>query len=148
MIGNTIRKILVALIILAPVFSYTGCNKQPKCGCGKDVVTTLTGVSANIYWSTGESIAFQIVGDPYSSYTLCNPSEMFPKLVDAKSGDILLVSGHVYWDCNFVYQASQSSNYQSYYKVYNCQATDLTLDLYGKSKPSPGAQLNPSTTKN
>jgi hypothetical protein len=95
---------------------------------------------------TGATISFQTVGDVYSTYTLCNPSEMLPKLADAKSGDILLVSGHVYWDCNYVYQSSNSS-YQSYYKVYNCQATDLTLDLYGKGKPSSSTQLNPATTK-
>jgi hypothetical protein len=147
MIGNTIRKILVGLIILAPVFSYTGCRKQPKCGCGKDVLYTLTNSSAYFYWDTGATISFRTVGDPYSTYTLCNPSEMLQKLADAKSGDILLVSGQVYWDCNFLYQQSNSS-YQSYYKAYNCQATDLTLDLYGKSKPASSSQLNPSATKN
>ena len=72
---------------------------------------------------------------------------MFPKLTDAKSGDILQVSGHVYWDCNYVYQSSNSS-YSSYYKVYNVQATDLSLNLYGKDKPVSGNKLNPETTKN
>jgi hypothetical protein len=71
---------------------------------------------------------------------------MFPKLVDAKSGDILLVSGHVYWDCNFVYQSS-NSNYQSMYQAFQVQATDLSLDLYGKNKPA-GNQLNPAKTQN
>jgi hypothetical protein len=131
--GNIIRKVLVGLIIIAPVFSYSGCRKQAKCGCGKDVLFTLTGSSAYIYWDSGATISFQTVGDPYSTYTLCNPSEMFPKLTDAKSGDILQVSGHVYWDCNYVYQSSNSS-YSSYYKVYNVLATDLSLNLYGKDK--------------
>jgi hypothetical protein len=146
MVGNTIRKILVALIIVAPALSYTGCKRQAKCGCGKDVIKTITGVSAYVYWDTGATISFQTVGDVYSTYTLCNPSEMFPKLVDAKSGDILLVSGHVYWDCNFVYQSS-NSNYQSMYQAFQVQATDLSLDLYGKNKPA-GNQLNPAKTQN
>ena len=139
--GNIVRKILVVLIIAVPVFSYTGCKKQAKCGCGKDVVLTLVNASAYIYWTSSSNISFQIVGDPYSTYTFCNPSEMFPKLVDAKSGDILLVSGHVYWDCNYVYQASNST-YQSYMKGYQVQVTDLTLDLYGKGKTKPVASLN------
>jgi hypothetical protein len=130
--GNCIRKILVALIIILPVFPYSGCKKQVKCGCGKDVLYTLTNTSANVVFNeTGSYIYFQVVGDPYSYYYLCNPSEMFPKLAEAKSGDPLLVSGHVYWDCNYVSQSSNSP-YQSYQKIYNCQVTDLTVDLYGK----------------
>jgi hypothetical protein len=128
---QTIRRILVVLIILTPVFSYTGCKKQAKCGCGKDVLFTLTGTSANIYWSSSASISFQTLGDIYSTYIFCNPSEMYPNLVDAKSGDVLQVSGHVYWDCNYVYQSSNSS-YQSPYKIYDVQVTELTLNLYGK----------------
>ena len=90
---------------------------------------------------------FQTEGDLYSTYNFCNPSEMFPKLADAKSGDILQVSGHVYWDCNFVYQSSNSA-YQSVYKVYDVQVTDLTLNLYGKSKPASESQFNSPTHKN
>jgi hypothetical protein len=147
--GNTIRRIFIALIIIAPVFSYTGCKKQKKCGCGKDVLFTITNASAYIYWDTGATISFQTVGDVYSTYTFCNPSEMFPKLSTAKSGDVLLVSGQVYWDCNYVYQSSNSSySYSSMYKVYNVEVTDLTVDLYGKNKTSPPNQLNPSKTEN
>ena len=147
MIRNIIRKIIVAFIILVPVFTNTDCKKQAKCGCGKDVVKTITGASAYVYWSTGATISFQLVGDAYSSYTLCNPSEMLKQLTDAKSGDILQVSGHAYWDCNYVQQASNSS-YQALGQVYQFQATDMSLDLYGKSKPSSSTQLNPSTTQN
>ena len=141
MTGNTLRKIFVALIIIAPVFSYSGCKKQAKCGCGKDVLKTLTNNSAYIYWSTSASISFQIVGDPYSSYTFCNPTEMFPNLIDAKSGDILLVSGHAYYNCNYIYQSSNSS-YRSPSISYDVQVTGLTLDLYGKNKPSSETTLN------
>jgi hypothetical protein len=147
MIGNTIRKILVGLIIIAPVFSYAGCKKQAKCGCGNDVIKTYTDVSAYVYWTTGATISFQTVGDIYSTYTLCNPSEMLKLLTDVKSGDILLVSGHAYWDCNYVQQASNSP-YQGLGQVYQFQATNMYLDLYGKNKPANSTQLNPATTQN
>ena len=143
--GNTLRRILVALIIITPIFSYTGCKRQAKCGCGKDVLSTLTNVSAYIYWDTGATISFQEEGDQYSSYTFCNPTEMFPNLANAKSGDILLLSGHVYWDCNYVYQSSNSS-YQSM-ASYEIEATELYIDLYGKNKPANGTPLKPTTSQ-
>jgi hypothetical protein len=99
MSGNILRKIIIALIIIAPVLTYTDCRKQPKCGCGKDEVATLTNASAYIYWSDGATIQFQTISDVYSTYFFCNPSEMLPKLADSKSGDVLLVSGHVYYNC-------------------------------------------------
>ena len=121
------------MIILLPAFSYTGCKKQKKCGCGKDVLYTLTNQSAYVYFSeTGGIMTLQTVGDPYSTYSFCNPDEMFPKVKNFKSGDELVVSGHVYWDCNYVWQSSNQSYQTSLYKQYNIQVTDIFLDLYGK----------------
>jgi hypothetical protein len=88
-----------------------------------------------------------MVGNPYSTYYFCNPSEMFPKLKDAKQGDVLLLSGHVYWNCTYTYQASNSS-YQSMYQVYDVQVTNLELDLYGKNKPVPGTPLEMAMPQN
>jgi hypothetical protein len=130
--GQIIRKILVLLIILAPVFSYSGCKKQAKCGCDGDVLFTLNLAQAKVYYNeTGTSITFTTLSDPYSTYNFCNPGEMFPKLKDYKSGDVLLVSGRAFWECNYLYQSSNYS-YQTYYKVYMMQVTDVTVDLYGK----------------
>jgi hypothetical protein len=130
---NILRRFFIAAMVILTAITSTDCKKQVKCGCGKDVLYTLTNSSANIYFNeTGTSIYFQPLGDPYSTYYFCNPAEMFPNLADAKSGDILQVSGLVYWDCNYVYQSSNSS-YQSVYKIYNVQVTELTLDLYGKN---------------
>jgi hypothetical protein len=145
--GNIIRKLVIAAIILAPVISYTGCKKQAKCGCGKDVLRTIANVSANVYWTSPESITFYVVGNPYSTYYFCNPTEMYPNLKDAKQGDVLLVSGHVYWNCNYVYQASNSS-YMSSYQAFDCQVTNLTLDLYGKGKPATGTPLDLTLPQN
>ena len=147
MSGKIIRKLAIALIILAPVISYTGCKKQPKCGCGKDALRTIANVPAYIYWQTSASITFMVVGDAYSTYYFCNPSEMYPNLKDAKSGDILLVSGHVYWNCQYVYQSSNSSYYNPY-QAYDVQVTGLTLDLYGKEKPGTGNPLDSPVIKN
>jgi hypothetical protein len=145
--GIILRRILVALIIIAPALSYTGCKKQARCGCGKDVLLTLSEASCIITWSDGATIYANVVGDAYSTYIFCNPSQMLPSLADAKSGDILQLSGPVYWDCNYVYQSSNSS-YMSLYKTYDVQVTALTLNLYGKNKPSSGTQMDSPTPKN
>jgi hypothetical protein len=132
MTGNIIRKILVALIIIVPVFSYSGCKKQAKCGCDGDTLYTLTNAQAKVYYNeTGTNITFTTLSDPYSTYNFCNPGEMFEKFKDYKSGDVLQVSGRVFWECNYLYQSSNYS-YQTYYKVYMIQVTDVTVDLYGK----------------
>jgi hypothetical protein len=130
--GQIIRKILVVFIILAPAFSYSGCKKQAKCGCDGDVLFTLDLAQATVFFNeTGSNITFTLLSDPYSTYNFCNPGEMFPKLKDYKSGDVLLVSGSAFWECNYLYQSSNYS-YQTYYKVYMIQVTDVTVDLYGK----------------
>jgi hypothetical protein len=129
---NIIRKILVVIIFIAPVVSYSGCKKQAKCGCDGDVLYSLTRTQASVYYTEGGgTIYFQTLSDPYSTYYFCNPAEMFPKFTDYKSGDVLLVSGRVFWDCNYLYQSSNYS-YQSYYKTYQVIVTDVTVDLYGK----------------
>ncbi len=130
--GHIIRKILVVLIIFAPVFSYSGCKKQARCGCGKDVLYTLTREEAKVYYNEeGTIITFSTLNNPYATYNFCNPGEMFPNLADYKSGDILEVSGFVYWDCNYLTQSSNYS-YQSYYKVYMIQVTEVKKNLFGR----------------
>jgi hypothetical protein len=130
--GYILRKLLLLLIIIVPVLSGTDCKKQAKCGCDGDVLFTLTKAQALVYFSEdGTTITFQTLSDSYSSYNICNPGEMFPGLSESKSGDILLVSGSVYWDCTYLYQSSNSS-YQNPYKVYSVQGTEIMSDLYGK----------------
>jgi hypothetical protein len=68
---------------------------------------------------------------------------MFDKLKDNKSGDILQISGQVYWNCTYVYQSSNSS-YQSLYRVYDVQVSDVFVNLYGKDKPASGDPLDAS----
>lgn len=132
MSGKIIRKILVVLIIIIPLFVGTDCKKQAKCGCDGDILFTLTQVQATIYFnSTGTTVTCSLLSSPYDQYYFCNPGEMFPKLSESKSGDVLIISGHAYWECNYLQQSSNSSQ-RSFYKVYNLQVTDLHADLYGK----------------
>jgi hypothetical protein len=131
--GNIIRKFFVAVVIIAPLFSFSDCKKQAKCGCDGDQLFTLTDAQATVYFNeTGTSITFSTIDNPYSTYNFCNPGEMFPKMQDFKSGDILLVSGHAYWECNYLYQSSNGGQYQSYYKVYMIYVTSVRVDQFGK----------------
>jgi len=132
MSGNIIRKFFVAVIIAAPIFSFSDCKKQAKCGCDGDILFTMTDAQATVYFNeTGSNITFSTVDNPYSTYNFCNPGEMFPRMKDFKSGDVLLVSGNAYWECNYLYQSSNSS-YQTYYKVYMIYVTDVRVDMFGK----------------
>lgn len=129
-----IRKFFLILIVVLPAFSVTDCKKQPKCGCKGDALFTLTREQATVYYNeTGTNITFTTLNNPYSTYNFCNPEEMFPKMADSKSGDILLVSGQVFWNCNYAYQSS-NYYYQNYYKVYDITVTEVFSDLYGKKK--------------
>jgi hypothetical protein len=138
MIGKTFRKLCITLIFFAAVFISTDCKKQIKCGCGKDVYITLTNQSCNIYFGAEKSvITAQIVGSPYVIYNFCNPTEMAAKLVDAQYGDVMLLSGDVYYDCTSVYQQSNSGYSTSLMQYFQVQVSDLTLDMYGKKSGSP-----------
>lgn len=127
-----LRKLLVVLIMTMPVFANTDCKKQPKCGCDGDALFTLDKTPARVYWQNSETIMFMTIADPiYSTYYFCNPGEMYSKLADSKSGDVLLVSGDVFWDCSYLYQQSNYS-YGTYYKTYQVRVTDVHADMYGK----------------
>ena len=131
--GNLARKIFIILLVAIPAFTLTDCKKQKKCGCGKDVLFSFTDSPCNVYYNeSGTIIYLMTVGDPYSTYSFCNPEEMYPKIKEYTSGEELLVSGHVYWDCNYVWQSSNQSYQTSLYKQYNIQVTNAYLDMYGK----------------
>jgi hypothetical protein len=130
--GNIIRKLFVAVMIIAPLFSFSDCKKQAKCGCDGDILGSYTDIQATVYFNeTGTNIYFMPLSNPYSTYNFCNPGEMFPKMKDFKSGDVLLVSGSYYWECNYLYQSSNSS-YMSSYRVYMMNVTNVRVDMFGK----------------
>ena len=127
-----LRKALVIVILFVPLFINTDCKKQKKCGCRGDVLYPFS-APANVYFDDESSIITMLqVGNPYYIYTFCNNDEIRPMLENYKSGDELMVSGNVYWDCNYVMQAS-SNPYSSYYQYYNIYVTeDIYMDMYGK----------------
>ncbi len=136
MIIRLIRKALVILIIIIPVITDLGCKKQARCGCGKDVLFELEFEEATVYFNEEfTNIQFSPTANPYETYYFCNPGEMKSQLADNKSGDILLISGRVYWNCNYVYAQSNYSysySYQTLYKVYDIEVTRVSTNLYGK----------------
>ncbi|MBG0860979.1 MAG: hypothetical protein IQL11_15885 [Bacteroidales bacterium] len=130
--GYIIRKILVVLLMILPVFSWSGCKKQKKCGCGKDILFSLDeellDYSDIVYNSDGTNAYFSI---GYSTYYFCNPSEMHAAFKDISADDQILLSGDAFWECSYLMNAS-NSYYYSLYKVYNIQVTGLKSYLYGK----------------
>jgi hypothetical protein len=129
---NLLKKILVVLIIIAPLLTDQGCKKQPRCGCGKDVIFSLDSALVSVTYDT---VARSATFYPFSNsagatYYFCNPGEWFSTLKKINTQNYVLLSGKVYYECNFLYN---SSNY--YYQippVYQVTVTAVMEDNYGK----------------
>jgi hypothetical protein len=129
---SLIRKLFVGLIIITPLITDMACKKQPSCGCGKDVVFSFYEESVNIFFNvTTKAASFSVPYDPYSTYNFCNPEDMMETLSKFRSGQLLLLSGKAYYDCNYVLNASDNP-YYAQYKVYMVEVTEIKEDLYGK----------------
>ena len=131
---EVLRKLIIVLIIIVPAFSYSGCNKQVRCGCGKDIVYSFTGDFGKIYYNdTKTNVSFVRTNNPYATYNFCNPGEMAPKLDNYKSGDVVQIWGDVFYDCNQMYQsANYTYGYGNLFEVYLIEVTDVYVDPYGK----------------
>jgi predicted small secreted protein len=133
--SKIIHNILVILIILVAAVSYSGCKKQAKCGCGKDVLFSLDTNQAFLYSTIqyqGEVGSFMIYnGMSYDTYYFCNPSEWHAVYDSLKGADQIRIGGDVFWDCSYINSQSNSYNY-SYYKIYQVQVNLLEPYLYGK----------------
>jgi hypothetical protein len=129
-----LRKTLLIVVLFAPLFTNTDCKKQKKCGCGKDVLNEFSGPGHVFFTDENPTIAMQPVGNYIDTYSFCNPDEVRQKseFANIKYGEEVMVFGHVYWDCNFVMQSSNSYQYGSYYRAYNIYVTDIYMDMYGK----------------
>jgi hypothetical protein len=130
-----LKKLLVVIVLFAPLFINTDCKKQKRCGCPPrgDELYELTKRPSYVFFDKDNPIiTMQTYDDYYSYYTFCNPDEIMPKLKNFKSGDELNVSGQVFWDCNYVMQANNQS-YSTYsYRSYNIYVTDIYMNMYGK----------------
>lgn len=132
--ANIIRKILVILIVVIPVFAESACKKQDKCGCDGDAIFDFS-EKVNIYFNktTGTVSGFQSMDNPYETFYFCNPGAMLPKLSLYTSGDVMLVTGKVYWNCQYVYNSSNyQSQYSMYYKIYDILVSNVEVIPYGK----------------
>jgi len=125
------RKIVIALIILIPAVSYSGCKKQPKCGCEGDMLFSIDQLFdySTIQYYDSTSARFNI---GYDSYIFCNPSAMYNAYKDLEGQNQIILTGDVYWNCSYLMNSSGSSSYYSYYKIYDINVTGMTSHLYGK----------------
>jgi hypothetical protein len=141
--GYKIRKLLVVFIMLLPVVSYTGCKKQPKCGCNGDKLYRVHQIldHGSVTYSANGTNAYFIVfsggGYYYDTYYFCNPSARFADYNKIGSSDQVKLAGDIFWDCSFVSSASNSSSSSSYdysyFKIYNIMVDTLAaVAPYGK----------------
>ncbi|MFO7852112.1 MAG: hypothetical protein ACQERS_13265 [Bacteroidota bacterium] len=129
---KTFLKIFFSALIIS-AFVIGSCKKQPKCGCDGDIINELVGFPVYVYYDTSNVAAwFNPINSPTSTYYFCNPSDYMSYLKRFDQGAYLLVDGHVYWECNYLMQASNNSYYSYLYKTYQIDVTDLYEDLYGK----------------
>ena len=126
-------KTLLIIALFAPLFLNTDCRKQKKCGCQhRDELFPLEKTVSFVYFEEESTrITMQTPMDPYSYFTFCNPEEVRSKLSNLRSGEELVITGSVYWDCNYVMQQSQYS-YQVGMRAYNIYVTDIFRNMYGK----------------
>lgn len=126
-----IQRIAVVMVILLPLFADQGCRKQPKCGCGKDVIFDLSEEPVNIQLNeASNTIIFYPVIYTGATYYFCNPGQWMDTLKKMNTEQYLLISGKVYYECNYLYN---SGNY--YYQlppVYQVDVTAIKEDNYGK----------------
>lgn len=134
--GYIVRKILILFIFIIPAVSYSGCKKQARCGCGKDVIKSFDEVNniqlldySQLVYAPDGSIAYFFVG--YDKYLFCNPVGMLPEYQKLTKGDQIFISGDAFWECNYLYSSS-NYQYQSSYRVYNINVTGMRVYLYGK----------------
>ena len=116
-----IRKLILLMIFILPLFSWSGCKKQVKCGCNGDVIGSfdneLMDRSSIRYSSGGASAYFTISnGYYYDTYYFCNPAEMYSAYQDLEGEDQIILSGDLFWECTYMMNSSSSSYYAYYYK--------------------------------
>lgn len=125
-------KIFLVFVIIAPLFAVHSCKKQEKCGCDGDLLFSIPPILFEYpqiqYTENGGTMWFTQGND---TYYFCNPKTMYSTYQGLSPDEQILVSGDVYWDCNYVSSAGQSY-YSYYYKSYNINVTEMKSYLYGK----------------
>jgi hypothetical protein len=127
-----LRRIVVFLIILTPAVFYQGCKKQPKCGCGKDVIFDLTDAQVIVQYNETSRLAvfYPVINVSGSTYYFCNPGAWIDSLKKLNTNDYLLLSGKAYYECNYLMNSGNS--YYQLPPVYQVDVTSIMEDNYGK----------------
>jgi YHS domain-containing protein len=129
------KRYITGNLIIAGVFiilfvTFQGCKKQAKCGCGKDVIYTLTNSQVMVqYNEASNTVIFYPVYSNGSTYYFCNPGQWMDSLKKMNTQQYVLVSGKAYYECNYL---MQSANYSYLPPVYQVEVTGLKEDNYGK----------------
>ncbi len=129
--SKVFRKIFIVIIFIAPLIFDMGCKKQKKCGCGKDVIFDFTDVPVNMYYiESSKTIQFYSISNTSSTYYFCNPGDWIDVVKKYAQGQVLLVSGKAYYECNYL---MNSSNYGYYIPpTYQVQVSNVKPDNYSK----------------
>lgn len=126
---KNLYKLLFILIVLSLTF-LGSCKKQIRCGCDGDMINSFFETPVNIYYDVDAGSArFTFDGSPMATYYFCNPTEMMPELSKYESGTKVLIDCEIYYECNYMMQASNS--YYSYYQTYMVQVSNIQSSLYG-----------------
>jgi hypothetical protein len=109
------RKLIIIFLFLFPLLAYQGCKKQPKCGCGKDVIFELKNAKSYIQQKSEGFIAFY--SDVYQGATFyfCRPETWIDSLNNLNTSNYLLISGKAYYE-----------------PVYQVEVSSVKEDNYGK----------------
>ena len=127
---RTLLRLLFAGLLLAAFFTYGGCKKQAKCGCGRDVIQTLTDLEITVqYNESSNSIIFYPVYSNGATYYFCNPAQWIDSIKKMNTQSYLLLTGKAYYDCNYMMQVS---NYPYIPPVYQVEVSSVREDNYGK----------------
>lgn len=120
------------LIFIGGLLAFSGCKKQPKCGCEGDALDTLDLNHVIISYDADKKTAqFTTLGNPYYIYYFCNPSEWISELSKFKQGEEILISGPYFYECNYLMNSS-NSYYYSLYRIYQIDVTEVMAYEYGK----------------
>ena len=121
------------ILVIASTALIGSCKKQAKCGCDGDVIDSFSGEPVYVYFDAENNTAqFRWDGAPYATYYFCNPTEMMTELSKFESGEKVLITCDVYYECNYLYQSS-NSYYGSLYQAYMAQVTAVESSLYGNN---------------
>ncbi len=121
---NRTSKTFLWLGILLFGFVLQGCKKE-KCGCDGDILFEVYDVPGKIYYDKETKYTQFISTAAYSSFTFCNPEEIWDDILEFEHSEEVLLSGKVSDDCEKLVNYSASNKYVIH-------VTEIKLDEFDK----------------